>query len=93
MALAYKNVYKLEDGKLVKNTENYIKYKDQNEKPRIKVNPGYDDFLKAGWYPLKQEENVPKYDPKAQVVQDEYIQEDDHILCRFKVIDKEDVEE
>ena len=93
VALAYKNVYKLEDGRLVRNTENYIRYKDQKGKLRIKVNPGYDDFREVGWYPLKHEENIPKYDPKTQVVQDEYIQEDDYILCRLKVVDMEDVEE
>jgi hypothetical protein len=51
--LPYKNVYSLENGRLVKNTENKIEYIDKNGKKRVKTNPSYDDFAKVGKYPLR----------------------------------------
>ena len=51
--LPYKNVYSLQEGRLIKNTENKIEYLDQNGKKRIKTNPSYKDFAKVGKYPLK----------------------------------------
>ena len=50
--LPYKNVYSLQDGRLIKNTENKIEYLDENGKKRIKTNPSYKDFAAAGKYPL-----------------------------------------
>ena len=52
--LPYKNVYSLQDGKLVKNKENKIEYIDENGKKRVKTNPSYKDFAKVGKYPLKE---------------------------------------
>ena len=52
--LPYENVYSLENGALVKNTENKIEYIDQNGKKRVKTNPSYKDFAKVGKYPLKE---------------------------------------
>lgn len=51
--LPYKNVYSLENGRLVKNTENKIEYTDKNGNKRVKTNPSYEDFAKIGKYPLK----------------------------------------
>ena len=87
MALPYKNVYKLDNGKLVKNKENHIIYKDSNGKSRIKTNPTYEDFVNNGWYPLKHDETVPEYDSNTQTVVDHYVQESDHILCTHKIVE------
>ncbi|MBE6664065.1 MAG: hypothetical protein E7602_06140 [Ruminococcaceae bacterium] len=51
--LPYENVYSLENGALIKNTENKIEYIDENGKKRVKTNPTYKDFRKIGKYPLK----------------------------------------
>lgn len=56
--LAYKNVYSLQNGKLVKNKENKIEYIDEKGQKRIKTNPSYEDFKKVGKYPLKEQENT-----------------------------------
>lgn len=50
--LPYKNVYSLQDGRLIKNTENKIEYLDENGNKRVKTNPSYKDFAAAGKYPL-----------------------------------------
>ncbi len=52
---AYKKVYSLVGGVLVKNKENKIEYTDKNGKKRIKTNPTYGDFASVGKYPLKDE--------------------------------------
>ena len=52
---AYENVYEIEDGKLVKNTENKLEYKDASGKRRIKTNPTLNDFAKIGKFPLSKE--------------------------------------
>ena len=54
--LPYKNVYSLQEGRLIKNTENKIEYLDINGKKRIKTNPTYKDFATVGKYPLKLSE-------------------------------------
>ena len=51
--LPYKNVYSLENGKLIKNQDNKIEYVDENGKKRIITNPSYKDFESVGKYPLK----------------------------------------
>ena len=56
--LPYKNVYSLQDGKLVKNKENKIEYIDENGKKRVKTNPSYKDFAEVGKYPLKEAEGI-----------------------------------
>ena len=50
----YKNVYSLDSGRLIKNTENKIEYTDKNGQKRIKTNPTYSDLLKVGKYRLKE---------------------------------------
>lgn len=50
----YKNVYSLDSGRLIKNTENKIEYTDKNGQKRIKTNPSYSDLLKVGKYRLKE---------------------------------------
>ena len=50
----YKNVYSLDSGRLIKNTENKIEYTDKNGQKRIKTNPTYGDLLKVGKYRLKE---------------------------------------
>lgn len=52
--LPYKNVYSLQEGRLIKNTENKIEYFDKNGNKRIKTNPTYKDFATVGKYPLKE---------------------------------------
>ena len=52
---AYENVYKIENGTLVKNTENKLEYKDENGNHRVKTNPSIDDFASAGKFPLSKE--------------------------------------
>ena len=93
MALPYKNVYKLEDGKLIRNKENYIKYKDSKGNSRTKTNPTYDDFIKNGWYPLKHDETIPQYDPNTHTVIDVYVQEKDHIFCTCEIVEIKRYEE
>lgn len=56
--LPYKNVYSLQEGRLIKNTENKIEYLDENGNKRVKTNPSYKDFRLVGKYPL----NIGKKD-------------------------------
>lgn len=52
---AYKNVYKIENGALIENTENKLEYKDESGKHRIKTNPTFKDFAAVGKFPLSKE--------------------------------------
>lgn len=70
MPLVYKNVFKLENGVLVRNTVNKIEYTDKNGKKRTKTNPTYDDFAKVGFFPIKNVGNTPEYD-----IHTEYLEE------------------
>ena len=63
--MIYKEVYKLSDGVLVKNTENKVSYTDENGKKRTVTNPTRKDFLKAG-YKTKRYGKVPEYDPETE---------------------------
>lgn len=63
--MIYKEVYKLSDGTLIKNTENKVSYTDENGKKRTVTNPTRKDFLKAG-YKIKRYSKVPEYDPEAE---------------------------
>ena len=49
---AYENVYKIEDGALIKNTENKLEYVDKNGKRRVKTNQSISDFASVGKFPL-----------------------------------------
>lgn len=53
MRLVYKNVFKLVNGVLVKNTVNKIEYVDDAGKKRVKTNPTYEDFKKVEMYPVR----------------------------------------
>lgn len=74
--LPYKNVYSLDNGRLIKNTENKIEYTDNQGKKRVKTNPTYEDFAKVGKYPLKETEPI-----KGEVI---YIVEDGYIVAKIK---------
>lgn len=63
--MIYKEVYKLIDGVLVKNTENKVSYTDENGKKRTVTNPTRKDFLKAGCK-IKRYGEVPEYDPETE---------------------------
>ena len=63
--MIYKEVYKLIDGVLVRNTENKVSYTDENGKKRTVTNPTRKDFLKAG-YKIKRYSEVPEYDPETE---------------------------
>ena len=78
--LPYKNVYSLENSRLVKNTENKIEYTDKNGNKRVKTNPTYEDFAKVGKYPLKEA------DPVDGEVQGElfYTIEEGYIVAKAK---------
>ena len=52
---AYENVYKIENGALVKNTENKLEYVNEMGKRRVKTNPTLDDFAMVGKFPLSDE--------------------------------------
>ena len=52
---AYETVYKIENGKLVSNTENKLEYIDENGKRRVKTNPRVGDFKAVGKFPLSSE--------------------------------------
>lgn len=52
---AYERVYKIENGELVKNTENKLEYLEKGGKRRVKTNPSIGDFIKFGYYPLSNE--------------------------------------
>ena len=72
---AYKNVYSLEKGALIKNKENKIEYVDENGKKRVKTNPSYKDFAKVGKYRLK-------IDGDGEIVG--YKVENDYIVAIYK---------
>lgn len=63
--MIYKEVYKLSDGVLVRNTENKVSYTDENGKRRTVTNPTRKDFLKAG-YKIKKYAEMPEYDPETE---------------------------
>lgn len=63
--MIYKEVYKLSDGVLVRNTENKVSYIGENGKKRTVTNPTRKDFLKAG-YKIKRYSEVPEYDPETE---------------------------
>ena len=77
----YKNVYSLDSGRLIKNTENKIEYTDKNGKKRIKTNPTYEDFAKIGKYRLKMDEIIEN----AEVL---YIVEDGFIVPKKKEVEQ-----
>lgn len=54
----YENVYEIENGALVKNTENKLEYTDKNGVRRTKTNPTLGDFIKNGKFPLSDEARV-----------------------------------
>ena len=90
--LAYKNVYSLQEGRLVKNKENKIEYCDENGKKRVKTNPTYKDFARVGKYPLK-EEKAPSYDSEMEELIVSYRVEDGYIVPKYEIKAKEGVEE
>jgi hypothetical protein len=82
--LPYKNVYSLENGKLVKNKENKIEYAGEDGKKRIKTNPTYKDFAKVGKYPLKEMPH-PEYDRGTEELVPEYEIKDETIVIKYAV--------
>ena len=77
----YKNVYSLDSGRLIKNTENKIEHTDKNGQKRIKTNPTYEDFAKIGKYRLKMDEILEN----AEVL---YIVEDGFIVPKKKEVEQ-----
>ena len=82
--LPYKNVYSLENGKLVKNKENKIEYVGDDGKRRIKTNPTYKDFAKVGKYPLKESAR-PEYDRGTEELVPKYEIKDETIVIKYTV--------
>ncbi len=83
--LAYKNVYSLQDGRLVKNKENKIEYIDENGKKRVKTNPSYKDFAKVGKYPLKEGVfEAGGQTPPLQEHNATYVVENGYIVPKYK---------
>lgn len=68
---AYKNVYRLENGILIKNKENKISYVDSQGIKRTKTNPTYKDFARANMYPVKYLNEKPEHDPEKERVEEE----------------------
>ncbi len=88
--LPYKNVYSLQDGKLVKNKENKIEYIDENGKKRVKTNPSYKDFAKVGKYPLKENGQSGTPVPTDKI---KYVIEDGYIVPIYSEEETEETEE
>ncbi len=78
--LPYENVYSLENGRLIKNTENKIEYLDKNGQGRVKTNPSYEDFKEVGKYPLKEDTSLEK-PTQGEVF---YVIEGDYIVAKVK---------
>lgn len=89
--LPYKNVYSLENGKLVKNKENKIEYVGEDGKRRIKTNPTYEDFAKVGKYPLKESAR-PEFDRGTEELVPEYEIKDETIVIKYTVKEAENNE-
>lgn len=85
--MIYKEVYKLSDGVLVKNTENKVSYTDENGKKRTVTNPTRKDFLKAG-YKIKRYGKVPKYDPETEELCEVISDGGEFFAVSFSVIPK-----
>ena len=83
--LAYKNVYKNENGVLVRNAENKIEYVDTNGKRRVKTNPTYNDFEKVGLLRKKYVEKMPDYDVTKQCVKEVFCEKDGYFEISFKI--------
>ena len=82
---AYKNVYKNENGILVRNTENKISYTDENGVKRTRTNPTYADFARAGMYPKRYKEGVPDYDPETESVEEVFEIKDGYFEITYKI--------
>ena len=88
MNSAYKNVYKMENGVLIKNTQNKIEYLDENKQKRTKTNPTYEDFYKVGMYP-KREENIPGFNPSSEELKQVIVLRDRVWEVGYEVLKKE----
>ncbi len=89
MELAYKKVYKMENGALVRNTKNKIEYRDKTGIKRTKTNPTYADFAELGMYPKKQVGDIPTYDPVAEELKEHIVLEDNIWQVSYEAVKKE----
>lgn len=82
--MIYKNLYKLQDGVLIRNTENKIVYTDKNGVKRTKTNPCLADFLGVGIKPIKTSA-MPEYDSEKYCLQEKIIEKDDCFLIAYQI--------
>ncbi len=91
--LAYKRVYRLENGKLVQNTENKIEYIDKKGNKRTITNPSFRDFAKVGMYPVVYNNDLPVYDSTTEMLEEEIKLENGCYVVSYKVVPIENKEE
>lgn len=84
--LAYKRVYRLENGKLVQNTENKIEYIDKKGNKRTITNPSIKDFAKVGLYPVVYNNDLPVYDITTETVEEEIKLENGCYVVSYKIV-------
>ena len=87
--IAYKNVYKNENGVLIQNTENKIEYVDSNGKRRTKTNPTFSDFEKIGYLRKKYVSELPEYDPLTQYIEESFVEKDGFFEISYTIKEKE----
>lgn len=91
MELAYKNVYKNENGILIKNTQNKIVYLDHAGKKRTKTNPTYADFAKIGMFRKKYPKSIPEYDHQTQELIEAFEEKDGYWQISYTIKSKENM--
>ena len=90
--LAYEKVYRLVGGKLVRNTENKIRYTDESGVKRTITNPTLKDFAKVGLYPVVRGD-IPTFDEATQELKEKIMLKDNCYNVEYIVVKKEISEE
>ena len=86
--LAYEKVYRLVGGKLVRNTENKIRYTDESGVKRTITNPTLKDFAKVGLYPVVRGE-IPSFDEASEELKEKIKFERSCYYVEYVVVKKE----
>ena len=84
--LAYKRVYRLENGKLVQNTENKIEYTDKKGIKRTITNPSLRDFARVGLYPVCYNNDLPTYDITTETLEEKIKLENGCYIVSYKIV-------
>jgi hypothetical protein len=88
--MRYKELFRLENGTLLRNTENKIVYVDEQGIKRVKTNPTLKDFVAHGIKPVRYEE-APQCDFNTQVIKEKIVEGLDDFTVKYEIeeVDKQ----